>query len=103
MNGTQAVQHHGVFISLRPLLLVCERFAMRPVMNASWMQSRPAGLDIVFTEKVAVVIEDELVVIRIPVKEWHSQRVVVLFEWARHEAAHHSPLSHKRCVSAGRQ
>jgi hypothetical protein len=52
---------------------------MRTVMDAR-MKRGHAGLDVVSAEEAAVVIEDELVVVGIAMKEGHLQGIGTLFE-----------------------
>ena len=69
MDRVQSVQHHGLFIGVRLALLVGQRLGMRAVMNAALMQRGIAWLDLAFAEEIAVVIEKELVVIRVSVEK----------------------------------
>ena len=103
MNGIQAVEHDGVLVGMRLLALVRERLGMRAVMDAARVQRCVSRLDVVLTEEIAVVIEEELVVVRIAMEEGDAQRVRVLLERPRQEAAHHGALGHERRVRARRQ
>ena len=85
------------------LLLVGERLGMRAVMDAARVQRRVSRLDVVLAEEIAVVIEEELVVIGIAVEEWHAQRFRVLLQRTGQETAHHRAFGDERGVRAGRQ
>src|SRR6185312_11419930 len=69
VDGVEAVEHHGVFIGMRLFVLVGKRLGVRAVMDAARMQRTIARLDVVLAEEIAVVVEDELVVIGIAVEE----------------------------------
>src|SRR6185312_11971136 len=88
---------------MRLLALVGQRFRVRAVMDAARMQRRHAGLDVVFTEEIAVMVEEELVIVRIAVKEWHAQSLGILLERTWQEAADHRALRDKGRVRAGRK
>src|SRR5271166_6413716 len=103
IDGIQPVQHHRVLVGVSLLSLIGQGFRMRSMMNAARMQRGHTGLDIVFAEEVAVVIEDEFVVVGIAVEERHSQRVRFLFERPRHETAYDGAGGYESGVGARRQ
>ena len=103
MNRIQTVQHHGVLVGMRLFLLIGERLGMRSMMDAARMQRGHTSLYVVFAKEVAIVIEDELVVIRVAMEERDAHGVVILLERTRQETADHSTLRDKSGVSAGRQ
>src|SRR5262249_45477064 len=76
---------------------------MRSVMYAARVKRCIPGLDVVFAEKIAVVIEDELVVIGVAVEEGHPQRLWILFERARKEAAHYGSFGQERRMRTRRK
>ena len=64
---------------MRLFLLIRERLGMRTMMNPARMQRGHSRLDVVFAEEIAVVVEDEFVVVGIAMEEWNAQRVGVFF------------------------
>src|SRR4051794_10821991 len=87
MDRIQPVEHHGVLVGLRLLLLVRQSLGMRAMMDAARVEGGVSRLDIVFTEKIAVVVEEELVVIGIAMEERNAQRLDILLERPGQEAA----------------
>ena len=76
---------------------------MGAVVDAARVQGGHAGLDVVAAEEVAVVVEDELVVVGVAVIEGHAEGVIVLFEGPGDEAANDGSAGDERGVRAGRQ
>jgi len=103
VNRIQTIQHDRVFVGLGFLVLIGQRLGMRPVVDAARMQGGVAWLDVVFAEEIAVVVEEELVVVGVAMEERHAQGLGVLLERPRQKAAHHRSLGHKRGMGAGRQ
>src|SRR5207253_741866 len=92
VNRIQSVQHHSVLVRVGLLRLVRQGFRMRAVMDAARVKCGIARLDIVFAEEIAVVVEDEFVVVRIAVKERDAQSLGILFERPRQETAYYGAL-----------
>src|SRR5207247_695784 len=83
--------------------LIGQRLRMRPVMDAARVQRTVSGLDVVFAEEIAVMIEDELIVIRVAVEKGDALRGGVLLERARQETAYHGAFRYECGVGARRQ
>src|SRR5262245_26147880 len=83
--------------------LVCQRLGVRAMMDAARMQRSHSGVDVVLTEEIAVVIEDEFVVIGIAMKERNSLSRGILFQRTRNEAADYGALGDERGMHAGRE
>src|SRR3954453_5231509 len=74
---------------------------MRTVVDAPRMQRGIPRLDVVLTEEIAVVVEEELVVIGIAMEERDPQGFGILFERAGQETAHHGAFGEKSRMGAG--
>src|SRR4030095_6622946 len=88
----EAIQHDCVLIGMGLGRLVGQGLRVRGVLGAARMQGCHPGIDVVLTEKISVVIEDELIVIRIAMKERNTLGRGILLERARDEAADYGPL-----------
>src|SRR4030095_4201721 len=69
LDWIEAIQHDRILIGMGLGRLIGQRLRVRAVMDAAWMQSCHPGIDVVLTEKISVVIEDEFIVICIAMKE----------------------------------
>ena len=101
MNGIQSVEHDSVFVGTRFASLIGESFGMRTVVDASGVQSSHAGFDVVFREEIAVVIEEELVVIGIAMEEGDAEGLWIFFERTGKEAADDGTFRDESSVGAG--
>ena len=72
--------HDRGFVGLSFLLLVAQGFGMGAVVDATRVEGRHARLDVVAAEEVAIVIEDELVIIGVAMEKWHAHGVLVLLQ-----------------------
>src|SRR5215475_8454654 len=89
VNRIQAVEHDRVFIGLRFFVLIRKSLGMRSVMDAARMERAHSGANIIAAEEIAVVIENELVVIGVAMVERNAKGVGILLERTRHEATYH--------------
>ena len=103
VQGIQTVEHHRIFVGRGLLFLIGQRLRMRAVMDAARMQRSHSGLDVVFAEKVSVVIENKFVVIGIAMEERHAHRRRILFQRTRQKAAHHCARRDEGRMRAGRK
>src|SRR5687767_1111573 len=72
-------------------------------MDSLWMKGEHARLDAGPAEKVSTVIEQNFVIIHVPVIEGNSQRVRVALERSRREGRNQQATSLKRHMHARRQ
>src|ERR1022692_3121945 len=83
VDRMEAVQHHRTFIGESLLALVGQGLGMRPVMDTSRVQRGHACLDVVAAEEIAVMIKNELVVVRVAMEERHFKGFCVLLQRTR--------------------
>ena len=101
MNRIQSIEHDSVFVGTCLVGLIGDSFGMGAVVDASGVQSSHARFNVVFREKIAVVIEEELVVIGIAMKEGDAEGLWIFFKRAGEETADDGTFRDESSVGAG--
>ena len=91
----------AVFIGIAFRLLIGQGLGMRAMMDAAGMQGRIAGLHVVPAKEISIMVEDELIVVRVAMEERDSEGIGFLLQRSRQEAANNSALGDEGGVRAG--
>src|ERR1700674_5845293 len=73
---------------------------MRSMVYAARVERRHPWLDVVLTEEITIVVEQELVVIGVAMEERDAQGVRIFFERARQKAADDGAARNERRMCA---
>src|SRR5688572_8365748 len=99
-DRVQSIEHHGVFIRLSLACLIRQSLRVRPMMETARMQRGHTRRDLVFTEEIAGVVENELIIIGVAMEKGNSLRLWILLERTREEATDDRPAGNEGRMSA---